>query len=121
MREGPGTGAWNVTEHLARIAIEEIEAAAVIGTGIMTAGEAMIDTMTEKVGRTRTENQGDPIVMIQGATEGHAPLGTVPETMIDTGVTTVGIDARHMVEGFSMNWIVWCFNSEVHVGKMLIS
>uniref|UniRef100_A0A0D3F7D0 LUC7 related protein n=1 Tax=Oryza barthii TaxID=65489 RepID=A0A0D3F7D0_9ORYZ len=36
-------------------------------------------------------------------------------------VTTVGIGARHMVEGFSMNRIVWCFNSEVHVGKMLIS
>uniref|UniRef100_A0A0E0CN26 Uncharacterized protein n=1 Tax=Oryza meridionalis TaxID=40149 RepID=A0A0E0CN26_9ORYZ len=33
--------------------------------------------------------------------------GTVPETMIDTGVTTVGIGARHMVEGFSMNRIMY--------------
>lgn len=97
MTEGPGKGAWNVKEHQAGTAVEETEAAAVTGTGIMTIEAAMIATMAEKVDMTgkRIENQGDLVVMIQGATEGHVPQGTVLETMIGTGVMTVETDTRY--------------------------
>lgn len=77
-------------EHQAGTTVEETEAAAVTGTGIMTVEASMIATMTEKVDMTgkRIENQGDLVVMIQGATEGHVPQGTVLETMIGTGMSS---------------------------------
>ena len=77
-------------EHQAGTVIEESEAAAVAGTGIMTVEVAMTATMTEKVDMTgkRTRNRGDLVAMIRGVTEGRVPQGIVLEIMIDTGSLT---------------------------------
>lgn len=81
-------------EHQAGTVIEEIEAAVVTGTGIMTVEVAMIATMTEKVDMTMIKNQGDLLAMIRGAAEGHVPQGIVLGTMTDTGVVTVEMGTR---------------------------
>lgn len=89
MTEDPRKGAQNVIEHQAGTVIEEIEAAVVAGTGIMTVEVAMIATMTEKVDMTRIKNQGDLVAMIRGVVEGHVPQGIVLGTTTDMGVVTV--------------------------------
>uniref|UniRef100_A0A0A9EST2 Uncharacterized protein n=1 Tax=Arundo donax TaxID=35708 RepID=A0A0A9EST2_ARUDO len=93
MTEGPGKGVWTVIGLQAGTAIEETGAAAMTGTGIMTAEEAMIATMTGK----ETE-KGDLVAMIRGATADHVPQGTVLGIMIDTGVMTVEISTRNKLE-----------------------
>jgi len=89
MTEGPGKGVGNVSGLQAGIATEETAAAAV--TGIMTAEEAMIATMTGK----EIENH-DLVVMIRGATAGHVHVhqGEVLGIMIDMGVMNVETGAR---------------------------
>ncbi|VAI58310.1 unnamed protein product [Triticum turgidum subsp. durum] len=94
MTEDPRKGAQNVIEHQAGTVIEEIEAAVVTGTGIMTVEVAMIATMTEKVDMAMIKNQGDLVAMIRGAAEGHVPQGIVLGTMTDTGVVTVEMGTR---------------------------
>ena len=78
-------------EHQAGTVIEESEATALAGTGIMTVEVAMIATMTEKVDMTgkRTGNLEDLVAMIRGVIEGHVPQGIVLEIMIDRGTSIV--------------------------------